>query len=152
MLMTHYREPIDFSVSRLEGAYRHWRNLSSYAARLGPREPEIPDWAMSIFDDLNTPSVLMTAFQRLNRQEPLAIEQSVGFFNLLGFEFADEIPDLPVNEIERYIEQRKELLELKKYKEADGIRDFLLNYQGIQLKDGKDPATGERVTTWEVKR
>ena len=24
--------------------------------------------------------------------------------------------------------------------------------QGVQLKDGKDPATGERVTTWEVKR
>jgi cysteinyl-tRNA synthetase len=24
--------------------------------------------------------------------------------------------------------------------------------QGIQLKDGKDPVTGERVTTWEVKR
>jgi len=24
--------------------------------------------------------------------------------------------------------------------------------RGIQLKDGKDPATGERVTTWEVKR
>jgi cysteinyl-tRNA synthetase len=23
---------------------------------------------------------------------------------------------------------------------------------GIQLKDGKDPVTGEPVTTWEVKR
>ena len=31
------------------------------------------------------------------------------------------------------------------------IRDELLA-QGIQLKDGKDPETGERVTTWEVKR
>jgi cysteinyl-tRNA synthetase len=31
------------------------------------------------------------------------------------------------------------------------MRDELLA-QGIQLKDGKDPATGERVTTWEVKR
>ena len=35
--------------------------------------------------------------------------------------------------------------------EADRIRDELLA-QGIQLKDGKDPATGERITTWEVKR
>ncbi len=34
---------------------------------------------------------------------------------------------------------------------ADRIRDELLA-QGIQLKDGKDPETGERVTTWEVKR
>ena len=35
--------------------------------------------------------------------------------------------------------------------DKDRIRDELLA-QGIQLKDGKDPATGERVTTWEVKR
>jgi cysteinyl-tRNA synthetase len=35
--------------------------------------------------------------------------------------------------------------------DADKIRDELLA-QGIQLKDGKDPETGERVTTWEVRR
>ena len=39
----------------------------------------------------------------------------------------------------------------KNWAEADRIRDELLA-QGIQLKDGKDPVTGERVTTWEVKR
>ena len=39
----------------------------------------------------------------------------------------------------------------KNWAEADRIRDELLG-QGIQLKDGKDPATGERITTWEVKR
>ena len=39
----------------------------------------------------------------------------------------------------------------KNWAEADRIRDELLA-QGIQLKDGKDPATGERITTWEVKR
>ena len=31
------------------------------------------------------------------------------------------------------------------------LRDELAA-QGIQLKDGKDPETGERVTTWEFKR
>ena len=35
--------------------------------------------------------------------------------------------------------------------EADRIRDELLS-EGIQLKDGKDSETGERITTWEVKR
>ena len=35
--------------------------------------------------------------------------------------------------------------------ESDRIRDELAA-MGIQLKDGKDPATGEPVTTWEVKR
>jgi cysteinyl-tRNA synthetase len=39
----------------------------------------------------------------------------------------------------------------RKFGDADKIRDELLA-QGIQLKDGKDPETGERVTTWEVRR
>ena len=46
---------------------------------------------------------------------------------------------------------RLELLKAKNFTEADKIRDTLAA-EGIQLKDGKDPATGERVTTWEVKR
>ncbi|MEP9388910.1 cysteine--tRNA ligase [Mesorhizobium sp. KR9-304] len=46
---------------------------------------------------------------------------------------------------------RLALIAQKNWAEADRIRDELLA-QGIQLKDGKDPATGERVTTWEVKR
>ena len=39
----------------------------------------------------------------------------------------------------------------KDFKESDRIRDEL-SAMGIQLKDAKDPATGEIVTTWEVKR
>ena len=46
---------------------------------------------------------------------------------------------------------RLALIAQKNWAEADRIRDELLA-QGIQLKDGKDPVTGERVTTWEVKR
>jgi cysteinyl-tRNA synthetase len=38
----------------------------------------------------------------------------------------------------------------KNFKEADRIRDEL-SAMGIQLKDSKDPATGEIVTTWEVR-
>jgi cysteinyl-tRNA synthetase len=53
--------------------------------------------------------------------------------------------------VESIIELRLEMLKAKNFAEADKIRDDLLA-KGIQLKDGKDPATGERVTTWEVKR
>ncbi len=55
------------------------------------------------------------------------------------------------DEIEILVEQRLAFIRNKNWAEADRIRDELLA-QGIQLKDGKDPATGERVTTWEVKR
>ena len=49
------------------------------------------------------------------------------------------------------LKTRLAFIAAKNWAEADRIRDELLA-QGIQLKDGKDPATGERVTTWEVKR
>ncbi|MCP4562609.1 MAG: cysteine--tRNA ligase [Bosea sp.] len=39
----------------------------------------------------------------------------------------------------------------KNFGESDRIRDELAA-MGIALKDGKDPATGEAITTWEVKR
>jgi cysteinyl-tRNA synthetase len=53
--------------------------------------------------------------------------------------------------IENLMSQRLAFLAAKDFANADRIRNELLE-QGIQLKDGKDPMTGERVTTWEVKR
>jgi cysteinyl-tRNA synthetase len=53
--------------------------------------------------------------------------------------------------IDAVVEMRLELLKAKNFAEADRIRDELAG-KGVQLKDGKDPATGERVTTWEMKR
>ena len=51
--------------------------------------------------------------------------------------------------IEAKINDRLEFIKNKNWGEADRIRDEL-NAQGIQLKDSKDPETGERSTTWEV--
>jgi cysteinyl-tRNA synthetase len=53
--------------------------------------------------------------------------------------------------IEALIAMRAEMLKAGNKAEADRLRDQLAS-QGIQLKDSKDSATGERVTTWEVKR
>lgn len=54
-------------------------------------------------------------------------------------------------EIERLIAARLDARRAKNFAESDRIRDELAA-MGIALKDGKDPATGEPTTTWEVKR
>ncbi len=56
-----------------------------------------------------------------------------------------------LSDISLKLRQRLEYLATKQFAEADRIRDELAE-KGIQLKDGKDKETGERVTTWEVKR
>jgi cysteinyl-tRNA synthetase len=53
--------------------------------------------------------------------------------------------------VENLIADRSAARKAKNFKEADRIRDEL-SAMGIQLKDSKDPKTGEIVTTWEVKR
>jgi cysteinyl-tRNA synthetase len=53
--------------------------------------------------------------------------------------------------VERLIAARLAARKAKDWKESDRIRDELAA-MGIQLKDGKDPQTGEPITTWEIKR
>ncbi len=53
--------------------------------------------------------------------------------------------------IERLIDARLAARKAKNWAESDRIRDELAAI-GIQLKDVKDPATGEIKTEWEVKR
>jgi cysteinyl-tRNA synthetase len=75
-----------------------------------------------------------------------SLKAALAFF---GFDIGGaEIDDAAVKET---VTRRLAFIRDKNWAEADRIRDELLA-QGIQLKDGKDPATGERVTTWEVKR
>jgi len=189
MLMTHYREPIDFSVKRLEEAERlleRWRAAVSELSAdfLDP----IPDDTVfaALSDDLNFSKTLyrLHELSDLARDEPascIALARSLVFLGLLpsyskmiaafkalsdsieittkhlaphatvGDLLKAEETHLAPTELNEKIENRLALLAAKNFAEADKIRDDLLA-QGIQLKDGKDPVTGERVTTWEVKR
>jgi len=54
-------------------------------------------------------------------------------------------------QVETMIAERIAARDARNWAESDRIRDALVA-MGIQLKDGKDPRTGELVTTWEVKR
>lgn len=151
MLMTHYREPIDFSVRKLEEAentLRKWKR----AADLAPAAGQVPaEVVAALSDDLAT----YAAFQQLTQLAGKAADGNEAAASLkasllfLGFDVgAAKVDEAAVAEA---IAKRLELIAAKNWAEADRVRDELLA-QGVQLKDGKDPATGERVTTWEVKR
>ncbi|MDQ0454169.1 cysteine--tRNA ligase [Rhizobium paknamense] len=155
MLMTHYREPIDFSVKRLEEAERL---LSKWPAiDMADANPQArPDACVleALHDDLNT----VAAIQALHglASEANADPEKLAVFAasaaLLGVQPKKaEVSDDLKAAIEALVAMRLEMLKAKNFAEADKIRDDLAA-KGIQLKDGKDKESGERVTTWEVKR
>jgi cysteinyl-tRNA synthetase len=86
-------------------------------------------------------------FRRLNDTDlpPATLKAAA---DLIGIDLSELETDVDVT---AYVAQRLAFIANKNWAEADKIRDELLA-QGIQLKDGKDPVSGERVTTWEVKR
>lgn len=151
MLMTHYREPIDFSVRKLEEAentLRKWKRAADLAPAAGQLPAEV---VAALSDDLAT----YAAFQVLTQLAGEAAEGNAAAASLkaalafLGFDVgAAEVDEAAVG---KAIADRLALIAAKNWAEADRVRDELLA-QGVQLKDGKDPVTGARVTTWEVKR
>ena len=224
MLMTHYREPIDFSVRKLEEAEKTWRSFAAIVREFVSAPAVDAQFIAALADDLNTP----TAIQRLyelraaSTTDVEAGRKLLGSLRLLGFfqhgfavklqlsyplpvskltadellganpnlasdvdlaVIADRLAGTQEEQASKIVEdlksfapgttifdyrqfadaggsiarlrqrtnERLTLIREKNWGEADRIRDELLA-QGVQLKDGKDPVTGERVTTWEVKR
>ncbi|MCX8999055.1 cysteine--tRNA ligase [Rhizobiaceae bacterium BDR2-2] len=151
MLMTHYREPIDFSVKRLEEAER-------LIAKWPAADPSdaAPDESVldALSDDLNTVAAVQALHQLAAAANADATKLPVFSASaaLLGLlpEKAEIDAGLSAR-IEAKVAERLALLKAKNFAEADRIRDEL-TAEGVQLKDGKDRETGERVTTWELKR
>jgi cysteinyl-tRNA synthetase len=143
MLMTHYREPIDFSVKRLEEAdavlKKLWRKVDE-----GADAGELNTVINALADDLNSSDAIAKLSSLSGRVLAQALE-------MLGMEHSEAASDVDVSVIEAAIAERLAFFAEKNFAEADRIRDELLS-QGIQLKDSKDSETGDRVTTWEIKR
>lgn len=216
MLMTHYREPIDFSVNRLEEAEARidfWFDIVAQLERHKMLEVTPTSVLSALGEDMNTPKAIAET-HKLSLAATSSVRKASEFFSalvLLGFvpsldefkeeakkieleairsaenlEVADQLksgtsveaigaqilemgrrfsePGVPSVEFFRLFNEGHSFLDIndlilrrlafiaaKNWPEADRIRDELLA-KGIQLKDGKDPETGERVTTWEVKR
>jgi cysteinyl-tRNA synthetase len=157
MLMTHYREPIDFSVARLEEAadkLKGWQRAASLGS--GAAAPPEPSAISELCDDLNfhRAAVAMDVVARkANRGTQSAADCLAATLAFLGFP-ADSLlqPDAADARagVDEAVSARLAALAAKDFATADRIRAELLD-QGIQLMDSKD-AAGNRVTTWEVKR
>jgi cysteinyl-tRNA synthetase len=163
MLQTHYRQPLDWTVRGLEAA---WHVLDDFFWAASPTDEHSPSGSVlnALEDDLNTPlavAELHTIRQRIQHsgRGDAAIELARNL-NFLGVDRANfqmwcakERARVlnTVGNIEEKIEARNAARKAKDFKEADRIRDELAA-MGIELKDAKDPKTGELVTTWEVAR
>ncbi len=118
-------------------------------------------------DDLNTPKAIAELHRLRSNKEHGALKASLQF---LGFSTnLEELgiisvapgtgelqiegfpPSIAVVTVKQLVDARLAARKAKNWAESDRIRDELAA-MGIQLKDGKDPQTGEAITTWEVKR
>ncbi|PZU87985.1 MAG: cysteine--tRNA ligase [Shinella sp.] len=177
MLKTHYRQPINWTRDGLQQAALELSKLAKHVSGIHPDgKNQSREVIAALYDDLNTPAAI-SELHRLasatsNRDLATnvvtpnddAYEKLANALALLGFENLDsfdvnamfarihsgtiELSDAQINEL---VAKRKEWIKAKNFAEADKIRDDLAE-RGIQLKDGKDKETGERITTWEIKR
>ena len=165
MLMTHYRQPIDWTVSGLleaEKTYRRWAELYEAAELVnfpdvdkGPTERVLAH----LENDLNTPGAI-AEMHRLakdaeggSRDAAQELATNALFLGLPVDEYVREVHLDGVEGalVQEQIDARNAARKAKDWAEADRIRDELAD-KGIKLKDAKDPETGEIVTTWEVAR
>ena len=142
MLMTNYREPIDFSVKRLEEAENIVAKLRRRTAAPASSS-SLQAYVDTLVQDLDTPKFIQNIMASNISGESLAEITSFIGIDLSATEVGDDV--------KASIDQRLAFIAEQNWAEADRIRDELLAL-GIQLKDSKDSETGERVTTWEVKR
>ena len=159
MLMTHYREPIDFSLKRLEEAEAKLIDWQRAARGAELTDGDLPDDSVvkELTDDLNfhRASVALDFIaKKANRNEGNARHCLAATLRFLGFSLdslltSDDGWEEPPH-IATAIAARLEALNSKDFARADIIRNDLAE-QGIALMDYKDEA-GQRQTRWEMKR
>lgn len=157
MLMTHYREPIDFSVARLEEAekkLRDWQQAASTSTRSVAPDASVIE---ALADDLgfHRASVAMDVIARkASRGTDTAADCLAATLDFFGFSrdslLHSDTSGIDTAAIDKTVADRLAALNARDFALADAIRANLLA-QGIHLKDAKSP-TGERITTWEIKR
>jgi cysteinyl-tRNA synthetase len=167
MLMTHYRQPIDWTINRLVDARRTLKDWIDIAIGFDEGDRNLSsDVVGALSDDLNSVGAI-TVLHNLYREarggtnavSATQLNVALRFLGVWNGEKTDEIYGYGVNggdrptdeEIRSLIDDRAAARAKKDFKESDRIRDVLATV-GVVLKDGKDPATGKPTTTWEIAR
>ncbi len=172
MLMTHYRQPINWTNERLREAEVKIDNW--YRAIPDNVQGSAPDRAIeaALADDLNTWMAIQRLeelYHALNREPYESVDKKLEKFetfkasaNLLGLmhrdfkswhhelnvrqtEFELTRDDSLREHVDACVEARNEARRAKNFRESDRIRDELAK-MGVVLKDTKDG------TTWEIAR
>jgi cysteinyl-tRNA synthetase len=163
MLGTHYRQPIDWTLSALEEAekvHADWSDFCTNAPIGGPPSQPVID---ALLDDINTPRAIAELHAIRRSGDASALRSSLSFlgigliFNVsveMKVRFRMEVDAKVVsnsdvqNQIKRIdalVAERSAARQAKNFKESDRIRDELAA-MGVVLKDSKDG------TTWEIAR
>jgi cysteinyl-tRNA synthetase len=177
MLKTHYRQPIDWTVKGLKESEKTLRKWRDAVRRSGFEAQPLPGGFLEFLsDDLNTHGALgeMHRFGFEGSRGPrgdapadavtadaaqeIGAGRLVACADFLGIELRPEAASMQAAPagvddavVAPLVEARLAARKARDFAEADRLRDELAAL-GIALKDGKDPATGEPVTTWEVAR
>jgi cysteinyl-tRNA synthetase len=152
MLRTHYRQPIDWTLKGLEESYNILGGFIDFPDLMaGDDENFAAGVKNALLDDLNTPKAIAELHVLHNSGN---FRDMVPSLHALGFRGNLANPravTVDTARVERLKDARVAARKEKNFAEADRIRHEL-DAMGIQLRDSRDPKTGELVTTWEVKR
>jgi cysteinyl-tRNA synthetase len=162
MLGTSYRAPIDWTVDRLVHARNTLIEFAEIVHDVGAAEAPEAEVLAAVMDDLNTPSALSIlhglakSAKRGKRRSAAELRACLELLGLYAGEtaadFANGRPVIEVDaaKVDALIAARLAARKAKDFKESDRLRDELVA-MGVVIQDGKDPATGEPITTWDVK-
>ena len=166
MLMTHYRQPIDFSASQLKYAFSKldswYSTFTEFVTDEKPNKEMLPSPSKvaveALVDDLNI-HALLVHIDELDGQasKPAALQlfSDLQFLGLDLYEFWRWVEmklggGIDEDAVDNLLAARTAARARKDFAESDRIRDELAA-MGVAIKDGKD-ADGKPVTTWEIAR
>jgi cysteinyl-tRNA synthetase len=164
MLMTHYRQPIDWTVDRLVEARRTLKEWIDSVVGFDEHPSPTPHEVISaLSDDLNTPAALAAVSQLFrdarrstNPEASIRLASALKWLGLWNgenatavYEYGIKVGEGPAEaDVRPFLDARNAARKAKNFKEADRIRDELAKMR-VTVKDSKDPNTGAFITTWE---